>query len=171
MIAGRWRTSALPVSLIVGSLVLAGCGRSDGAADGAQAARAYAAEVSAVTESTRAEIAATSKGADYRDAGAAAETTRAYAAAIRGAADELAGAAPPSAVASQHRALIALYRDTADRLDGLATRFDAATGQRALATLAQELSGEVQAYSTREAQLRAEIDGKLAGTTPSTPAP
>lgn len=155
----------------VAAIALGGCGEANDGSAGAAAAREYAAAVAQTTDATRRELAETSQDADYRDATAAAATTRAYAIAIRAAADDLAGATPPSSVAAKHRELIALYRQSAMRLDALAAQFGAAPGGRQLTALAQELSGEVQALSTREAQLRAAIDAELARIAPTTPAP
>lgn len=170
MIGRRLRSHGAALALVVLAVGLAsGCGGRE-VDDRAAAAHTYATRVAEVTESTRAELATTSKAADYRDAGAAAVTTRAYAAAIRQAADELAGSKPPAAVAQKHRELVALYRTTADRLDGIAGRFAALTDERELTARAQELSAEVQTYSTAEAQLRAAIDAELAKVVPTTPA-
>ena len=164
----RVRPGGAVVATLLALTLASGCGGNE-AADRADAAHAYAARVSQVTEATRKELAATSQGADYRDADAAAASTRAYADAIRDAADELSGADPPSAVAAKHGELISLYRSTADRLDALAARFEAAADDRELTARAQELSGEVQTYSTAEAQLRAAIDAELAKAVPTTP--
>ncbi len=152
--------------------LLAGCG-GGGAADAERAAaeraaatRAYAANVSQVTQRTSARLAEISAQADYRDAVAAAQSTREYAASIRLAADDLAQAKPPATVATQHRALTALYRTTADRMDALAADFASARTSRALAKQAQRLSGEVQNYSTEETQIRTEIERRLAAPSP-----
>lgn len=149
---------------------VAGCGGDD-AAEQAKAATAYATRVAEITEATRRELAQTSDDANYRDAEAAADTTGQYAAAIRGAAEELASASPPASVAEQHGALVRLYRTTADRLGILAQQFGTARSGDELTQLAQALSSEVQAYSSREAQLRGEIDRALAGARGTSPAP
>ena len=162
---GRRAVSAL---LVGAALAASGCGGDD-ADDSAAAARTYATAVARTTDATRAMLAETSRDADYRDAAAAAATTQAYAAAIRRTAVALADAAPPSAVAASHRELVDVYRQTATRLDGLAGQFRSAPDDRALTTLAQQLSGEVQTLSTREAELRAEIDAGLARIAPTTP--
>ncbi len=168
----RERFAALRVVAAMGLAAafgaLAGCG--DGSAERAKAAAAYASDVAKVTQDTGLKLSATSGGADYRDAASAADSTAQYAAAIRAAAGELAQAEPPASVAREHAELIALYRATADRLDALAEQFRGASGARELATIAQALSGEVQAYSTREAQLRGAIDRALA-TSVAPPAP
>lgn len=155
--------------LACASLAAGGCGGDD-AADRAAAAHRYAADVAKTTDATRTTLAETSRGADYRDATAAAATTRAYATAIRGAANALSRAEPPESVVARHRELEELYRRTASRLDALAGQFATTSGDAQLTALAQELSGEVQALSTREAQLRAAIDAELARIAPSTPA-
>lgn len=149
---------------------LVGCG-DDREAEQAKLASAYASRVAQVTAATSRELAATSDGANYRDADSAAATTRQYAEAIRIAADRLVGAEPPERVAGQHRELVALYRATADRLGALSQQFAATPAEGQLARLAQVLSGEVQTYSTREAQLRGAIDRALAGARRSTPGP
>ena len=154
--------------LVMGVGACGGPDAQEQRAERAAAAQRYAAQVAGVTETTRAALAATSADADYRDADAAAGTTRAYAATIRSAGASLARAEPPASVAASHRELAALYATTAEHLDALAARFPQERGARRLSALAQELSSEVQALSTREAQLRSAIDRGLAaaGATP-----
>ena len=157
---GRWQLAAV---LTVVAVALPGCG-GDSAEDRAREAASYAAEVAQATERTRRTLADTSSTANYRDAASAAQTTAQYAAAIRAAAEELERATVPGSVAREHRDLVALYRATATRLDGLASQFGGSGSGAELTALAQALSGEVQDYSTREAQLRAAIDRALAGS-------
>lgn len=162
---GRPAVAGLLIAL---SVAAGGCG-GDGADERAAAAHRYAAQVAQTTDATRRQLADTSRDADYRDAAAAADTTRMYAATIRTAADELARTKPPGAVGAPHRELIDLYRRTATRLDLLADEFAGAPDDRQLTALAQDLSAEVQALSTREAQLRAAIDAELARIAPPAP--
>lgn len=169
---GRHGRAVRASFLIAATMLASGCGGDD-ASDRAAAAHRYAAAVAQTTDATRRQLAETSRGSDYRDAAAAATTTRAYATAIRATADDLGRAEPPASVAARHRELIALYRQTATRLDALAAQFATAPSDRRLTALAQELSGEVQGLSTREAQLRAAIDqelARIAPTNPTTPA-
>ena len=94
---------------------------------------------------------------------------RAYARAIRTAADELGSATPPAAVAAPGRSLVALYTHTAGALDALATEFDGDQDPVALAASAQKLSSEIQRLASREQQLRGAIERALAAaTTPAT---
>lgn len=166
---GRLRGAGIVVAAAM--VLLAGCGggSSDAAGERAAQARSYAAAVTAITQRSGAGLAGISDQADYRDAISAAQSTRDYAAGIRSAATDLERAKPPASVASAHGQLIALYRSTATRMDALATGFESASGKRALAEQAQALSGEVQRYSTRETELRAEIERGLANVTGTTP--
>ena len=167
--SGRRRAVVPFLALLVA--FTAGCGSSaeEEAAALAAADRAYAAAVTTVTQRTTARLSEISTQSDYRDADAAAQSTRAYATSIRTAVTDLERTKPPADVAPAHRELVALYRATADRMNDLATSFATARGQRALAQQAQELSGEVQAYSTKEAQLRRAIERALApARTPKT---
>lgn len=164
----RRRTAVVLTAM---SVALASCGGSDAAPSGdpAAASRAYAQDVSGTTERARQSLATISAAADYRDAAAAAASTRKYAASIREAATGLASAKPPATIAAQHRALVQLYGETADRMEALALKFEAARDPAALTQRAQELSGEVQRYSSREEVLRSAIERSLAQST--TPQP
>lgn len=165
-----WR--ALTAGLLL-ALALTGCGGSDGQSGGdgdggAAGAKAYAAQVSAISTRTGDQLAKLAGTADYTKADAAARSTRAYAAAIGKAADELRRAKAPASVAALQRQLVVLYRDTARSLDALAAKFGAAQDPVALAARAQDLSSAVQRYSSREQQLRDAISRALVdATTPA----
>ncbi|MDO9352881.1 MAG: hypothetical protein Q7T55_04260 [Solirubrobacteraceae bacterium] len=159
-------TAAIVLTGLVGC---GGGGAGESAAERLTEARAYAADVNAITQRTSTSLAAIAGRADYRDAAAAAGSTRAYAAVIRTAAAALGRATPPQQVAADHRALVVLYRETGGRMDDLAAAFTQARGEEALTASAQRLSGEVQRLSTRERALRSAIERGLPSVTASTP--
>lgn len=166
--SGRTTSLAgLLVLLTCGAIaVLAGCG-GDASQERVDAARRYTGQVAQISTSTSTRLAELSDRADYGDGEAAAESTSAYAAAIRDAAARLRRTAPPASARGLHEALVELYADTAIALQTLAGRFSAAGDPVELAAGAQELSTQVQRYSTREHELRAAIERALiASTTP-----
>jgi hypothetical protein len=154
------------VRLVTAGLLLAtaGCGGgsdADVAAQQLAQARTYASSVSAISQRTGTTLVAIADRADYRDAEAAAASTRAYAAAVRSAAADLGRATPPGKATQDHRALVALYRATATQMDALAAGFLKARSGRALAAKAQELSAVIHGYATRELELRQAIERAL----------
>ncbi|MBO9534168.1 MAG: hypothetical protein J7513_14450 [Solirubrobacteraceae bacterium] len=153
--------------LVVGGIAMAKLGGGDDTDDRVDAAQTYAAQVARVSTATGNRLAELSDRSDYRKAAAAAESTRAYATSINGAAAQLRAATPPGDVRALHDSLVKLYEQTATSLGRLASRFAQAGDPVELAAGAQELSTQIQQYSTQEHELRDAIERALVqATTP-----